>query len=149
MTLIDFLFWKLGTPKTQSDKCLKSDLFRGCFEKQYGKPAQTLMNFALQHLYHIHLSLPCQLSWKKSFLLTCKILRLLVNTLAADENYLVLHRDNLKIPIQMQLPQKQKFFSQFFAAFLKSRLNFKHFENKDDPHRFFILEVRVSKNLVR
>ena len=66
-----------------------------------------------------------------------------------DEKYPVLNRDNLRIPIQIQLYEKQKKFSQFFAAFLKSRLNFKHFENKDDPHRFFILEVRVSKNLVR
>ena len=47
---------------------------------------------------------------------------LLVNTLAADEKHLDLHRDNLTIPIQMQLSQKQKIFSQFFAAFLKSRL---------------------------
>ena len=70
---------------------------------------------------------------------------LLVNTLAADENYLVLHRDNLKIPIQMQSSQEEKKFSQFFAAFLESRLNFKHFENEDDPHRFFVLEVRTPK----
>ena len=41
----------------------------------------------------------------------------------------------------MQLPEKEKGFSQFFAAFLKSRLNFKHFEQKDDPHRFCIFEV--------
>ena len=53
---------------------------------------------------------------------------MLVNTLAADGKYPVLNRDNLTIPIQMQLSQKQKTFSQFFAAFLKSTLNFKHFE---------------------
>ena len=56
------------------------------------------------------------------------MLRLLVNTLAADEKYLVLHRDNLTIAIQMQLSQKQKTFSQFFAAILKSILNSKYFE---------------------
>ena len=60
----------------------------------------------------------------------CQILETLVNTLAADEKYPVLNRDNLTIPIQMQLSQKQKTFSQFFAAFLKSSLNFKHFEKK-------------------
>ena len=53
---------------------------------------------------------------------------LLLNTLAADETYPVLNRDNFVIPIQMQLSQKQKPFSEFFAAFLKSILNFKHFE---------------------
>ena len=35
---------------------------------------------------------------------------------------------DLAIPIQMQLSQKQKKFSEFFAAFLKTRLNFKVFE---------------------
>ena len=59
-----------------------------------------------------------------SLLLTCQILGLLVNTLADDEMYPVTNRDNLKIQIQMQLPEKEKSFSQFFAACLKSRLDF-------------------------
>ena len=59
-----------------------------------------------------------------SLLLTCQILGLLVNTLADDEMYPVPNRDNLTIQIQMQLPEKEKRFSQFFAACLKSRLNF-------------------------
>ena len=54
----------------------------------------------------------------------------LVNTLAADEKYHVLNTENLTIPIQMQLSQKQKTFSQFSATFSKSSLNFKHFEIK-------------------
>ena len=52
---------------------------------------------------------------------------LLVNTLTANEKYPVLNRDNLTIPTQMQLSQKQKFFFQFCATFLISRLNFKRF----------------------
>ena len=100
----------------------KKSYFRGPFDKQHGKRAQALLKSASQHLYHIHRSLPRKLSWKKSLLLTCKILGLLVNTLAADEKYPVLNRDNLAIPIQMQLSQKQKTFSRFFAAFLKFRL---------------------------
>ena len=106
----------------------KKSRFRGCFDKQYGKRAQALLKSASQHLYHIHRSLPRKLSWKKSLLLTCQILGLLVNTLAAHQKYRVLHRDNLTIPIQMQLSQKLKIFSQFFSEFLKSRLNFNHFE---------------------
>ena len=51
-----------------------------------------------------------------------------VNTLATDEKYPVLNRDNLTIPIQMQLTEKQKTNSDYFAKCLKSRLNFKHFE---------------------
>ena len=127
----------------------KKSRFRGCFDKQYGKRAQALLKSASQHLYHIHRSLPRKLSWKKSLLLTCKILGLLVNTLAADEKYPVLNRDNLAIPIQMQLSQKQKTFSRFFAAFLKFRLIFKYFEQKHHPHRFCNVKITDSKKLVR
>ena len=104
----------------------KNSRFSGCFDKQCGKRAQALLKSASQHLYHIHRSLPRKLSWKKSLLLTCQILGLLVNTLAADEKYPVGNRDNLKIPIQMQLSQKQKIFSEILSEFLKSRLNFEH-----------------------
>ena len=72
--------------------------------------------------------MPSKLSWETSLLITCEILGLLVNTLAPDEKYPVFTRDNFTIPIQMQLSQKQITFSQCFAAFLKSRLNFKNFE---------------------
>ena len=70
------------------------------------------------------------MSWRKSLLLTCKILGLLLNTLAADEKYPVLNRDNLTIPIQMQLSQKQKTFSEFLCPFFKSIRNFKYFQKK-------------------
>ena len=102
--------------------------FRGCFEKQCGKGAQVLLKSASQQHYHIHLSLAAKLRLKKSLLMTRQILAMLVNTLATDEKYPVLNRDNLLIPIQMQLSQKQKDFSWFFAEFLKSRLNVKIFE---------------------
>ena len=81
--------------------------------------------------------------------MTCKILRLLVNTLAADEKYPVLNRDNLTIPIEMQLSQKQKTFSEFLAPFLKSILNFEYFEKNEDPHRFCISEIRDSEKVVK
>ena len=108
----------------------KKSRFSGPFEKQYGRPSQALLKSASQHIYLIHWVLGSQLSWKNFLLLTWKILRLVVNTLAVDKKYLVLNRDNLTIPIQMQLSEKQKTFSQFFSAFLKSSLNFKHFEKK-------------------
>ena len=127
----------------------KRSCFRRPFDKQQGKRAKVLLISASHHFFHIHWSKPSQLSWKRSLLLTWKILGLHINTLAADEKYPVLNRDNLTIPIQMQLSQKQKTFSQFFAAFLKSTLNFKHFESKDDPHRFCIFEVTDSENVVR
>ena len=66
-----------------------------------------------------------------------------------EEKYVVLHRDKLTIPIHMQLSQKQKNLSQFFAAFLKSRFIFTHFKRKEEPLRLFILEVTDSKDVVK
>ena len=67
-------------------------------------------------------------------LVICKISRLFINTLSDDGKNSLLNRDNLMQPIQMQLSKKQETFSQFFAAFVKSRLNFEHFQKKDDSH---------------
>ena len=52
--------------------------------------------------------------------------------MTADDQYSLLNRDNLTQPIGTQLFQKQKDFSQFFLAFLKSTLNFEHLQKKDD-----------------
>ena len=120
---------------------------RGCFDQQYGKRAQALLKSGSKHIYQIHSSLPRILSWKKSLFLTCKFLRLLVKTFGANEKYLAEHSDNLTIPFQMQLSQKQKTFSEFFDEFLKSTLNFKHFARKDDLHSFCIFEGPDSANL--
>ena len=61
-----------------------------------------------------------------------KILKLFVNTLTVNDKHYLLNRDNLTQPIQMQLSEKQKTFSQFVFAFLKSILNFKHLAAKDE-----------------
>ena len=66
-----------------------------------------------------------------------------------DEKYPVLNRNNLTIPIQTQLPQKQDVSSKFFCAILKSILNFEYFEKKDDPQSFCISALMDSENLVR
>ena len=57
-----------------------------------------------------------------------------VNTLRVNDKYYLLKRDNLTQPIEIQLSQKQKIFSEFFFAFLKSILNLKDLPKKDDPH---------------
>ena len=72
--------------------------------------------------------------WKKSLLVIHKILRPFVHILAVNDKQYLLNRDNLTQPIQIQLSQEQKILSQFFFAFLKSILNFKHLPKKDDPH---------------
>ena len=95
----------------------KKSPFRGSFDTERGKRAQALLKPASQHLCHIHWPPAKKLFSKKSLLLTRQILGLLVHTLAADEKYTILNRDNLTIRIQMQLSQKQKTFSEFFAVF--------------------------------
>ena len=48
-----------------------------------------------------------------------QILRLFVNTLIVDDKLYLLNRDNLMQPIQMQLYQQQKRFSEFFSCISK------------------------------
>ena len=43
----------------------------------------------------------------------------------------------------------KKTFSEFFTAFLKSGLNFKHFVKEDDPQRFCLFEITESEKVVR
>ena len=97
------------------------------------------------HFYPIDWSLKSHLGWKKSLLFICQILGLLFNTLAADEKYPLLKRDNLTVLIQMQLSQKQKTFSLFLAAIWKSRWNFEHLEKKHSLIDFVILKLRTLK----
>ena len=52
-----------------------------------------------------------------SLLVISKILKLVDNTLSADENYSLLNRNNLTQPIHMQLSQKQKTFLGIFFDF--------------------------------
>ena len=44
----------------------------------------------------------------------------------------------------MQLSNTQKYFSPFYAAFLKSKLNFEYYQTKYDPHRLCISEIMDS-----
>ena len=127
----------------------KKSRSRGQFDRQHGKSAQALFKSASQYHYHIHRSLLNKLSWKKSLLLTCKILGLLVNTLAVDEKYLVFQRDNLTRPIQMQLSQQQKNFLKLFLCIFEIYLKFWTFWKLGDPRSFCISKTADSENLVR
>ena len=78
-------------------------------------------------------------------LVLCKFLRLLVKTLTDDKKYSLLYRENLTQPIQILLSQKRKTFSTFFSSFLKSTLNFEHFQKKDHPHSRIFSQITVSE----
>ena len=69
------------------------------------------------------------------------------NTLTANYEYSRSNRENLPLPIQMQLSEKPKIFCQFFIAFLESTLNFEHFETKkkNESHNSSISEVIDSE----
>ena len=73
--------------------------------------------------------------------MTWKISKRSPNKLSADGKYSLLTSDNLTQTIQMQLYQKQKYFSEFYITFLKCSSNFEHFQKKDDSHRSDISEI--------
>ena len=74
-----------------------------------------------------------------------KILGLFVNTLTDDNKYSLLYRDNLTQQIQILLFQKPKTFSQLSSEILKDRLNFAHFQKKDDRHSRCSSQITVSE----
>ena len=74
-----------------------------------------------------------------------KILRLFFSTVTADDKYSLLNKDSLTQPIQMQLSQKQKFFSEFCSQRLNYGLNFEHFQKNAEPHSRAISEITDSK----
>ena len=55
------------------------------------------------------------------------------------------NRYNLMEPIHTELSQKLETFSQLFPAFSKSRLNFEHFQKKDDAHWLFHSETMACE----
>ena len=56
------------------------------------------------------------------------------NTLSAVGKYPVKYCNKLQHPIQIQVSEKRKTFSQFYVQFLETTLHFIHFEKKDDGH---------------
>ena len=145
MTLIADVFPKLRTSKNMVRSMPKKSHFRESVERQHAKCAQTLFQFEGQLLYHIYWSLGWQLSYKKSLLVICKILKLFPNTLSADGKYSPLDRDNLTQQIDMLLSQKEKTFYEFLSSVLKSSSNLEHFQKKDDPHSWGIAEITDSQ----
>ena len=86
--------------------------------------------------------------WKKSLLVLHKILRPFVNKLTGNDKHYLLNRDNLAQPIQIQLSRKQKNFSEFFFAFSKSILNFKHLPEKMTLIADSFPEIPAPENMV-
>ena len=56
-----------------------------------------------------------------------EILAVFANRLTADRKYPIQDCENLQLPIQNQLSEKRKSFSEFSVPFLEDTPNFKHF----------------------
>ena len=85
------------------------------------------------------------MSWKKSALVRSKILGLFVNTFNAEYTYSGRNMKILTQQVQKPLPLKQKTFSRFFIAFLKSTWNGEHFQKKGESSSLSISEIIDSK----
>ena len=118
MTFRANVFPKLRTHKDVVRKISKKCRFPLPFDKQHGKRCQRLYRSTRRHVYDIHGSLQKIFSLKKSLLVICQILILFVNRFTADDKYSLLTRDNLTLPIQMQLsPKQENLLSVFFCSF--------------------------------
>ena len=67
--------------------------------------------------------------------------RVLRNTLTANDKYPFRDGENLSTSNQMQLSLKQKTFTHFLNIFLESTSHFTSFQKKDDRHGSFITEI--------
>ena len=85
------------------------------------------------------------MSWKKSALVRSKILGLFINTLTAEYTYSRRYMQTFRQHIQTPLSLKQKNFSGFFIAFLKSTCNGEHFQKKAESSSLSISEIIDSK----
>ena len=86
-----------------------------------------------------------KLSWKKSALVRSKILGLFLNTLTAKYTYSRRNMETLTQQVQTPLSLKQKTFSGFVIAFLKSTWNGEHFQKKGESSSLSISEIIDSK----
>ena len=73
------------------------------------------------------------------------ILGLFVNTLTAEYTYSCRNMQTLTQQVQTPLSLKQKTFSGFFIAFLKSTWNGEHFEKKVEFSSWSISEIIDTK----
>ena len=149
MTLIDYVISKLRTPKTWSDKCLKSPVF------EY--PSTSNVENVPKHCWNLHHSSfiifinHWQVNWvgKSLCYWHAKSWDCLLTHWLPMKSILFLIETISRFQFRCNYLTQKKTISEFFGEFLKSRLNFKHFEKKDDPYRFCIFELADSENVVR
>ena len=80
-----------------------------------------------------------------SVLVGSKILGLFVNSLTAEYKYSRRNMQTFAQQVQTPLSWRQKTFSEFFIAFLKSTSNGEHFQTKRESSSLSISEIIDSK----
>ena len=131
------------------DKCLKSRVSQDPQTNNMGKGSKNFCNLNGSTFEIFINDFERQLHWKKSLLVIHKFLILFVKTLTVDDKHYLLKRDNLAQPIKIELSQKPKIFSDFFLAFLKSILNFKHQSKKMTQIADVFQDIPPPKNMDR
>ena len=109
---------------------------------------QKLLKSAEKYFYSTFSSCAAKLSKKKIFLVRSEILGLLVNMLTANYEYSSSNRENVPLPIQLLLSEKQKsFWSIFFFSFCLFGISFKFwtFWKRNKPHNSTFSEVTDSE----
>ena len=119
--------------------------FRTAFGNQPVNGQETLLKSAQHYFYPIFPWIWDKLSWKKSALVRSKILGLFVNTLTAEYTYSRRNMHTFTQKVQTPLSLKQKTFSGFFIASLKSAWNGEHFQKKGESSSLSISEIIDSK----
>ena len=117
MSVLNELFPKLLFPKVVGTETSRRSCFRTPFYNQRVSGFQTPLKVARHHCYPFFPWIPGKLSWKKTDLLWSKILRLLANTLTADDKYSWRNMQNLLQQLQAHLSQKRKTFSEMSIKF--------------------------------
>ena len=147
MIVIANVFPKLQTVKKLVRTLSKELRFRTGFDSQHVKASQILAKSPWERFYHVFSSFSRKLIWKMAPLVLREILGVFVNTLTGDGKYPVQDCQYIPLPIQMQLSEKRKTFSEFFVPFPESISNFKHFEKKYDRHSECIFEITDCEKL--
>ena len=119
----------------------KRSCLRTPFTNERVNGFQTLLKSERHHYYPLFSSIPGKLSCKKSALVWCEILRLLVKTLTADDKYSGRNMQSLPQTFQTSLYKKKKNFFWFFSAFLKCAQNLEHFQKEDEYPSLIISEI--------
>ena len=145
MSVLSYLFPKLYFPKKAATETSRRSCFRARFCNQRVNEFQTPLIVTRNHCYPFSPQIPGKLSWRKTALLSSKILWMFAITLTADDKHSCRNMQNFLQQLETLLSQKRKFFSRIFIAFLKCAWNVEHFEKKDECPSLIISETIFSE----